>query len=135
MPGPLLGRTFFGVTIRRPASLGDPGDANENDLDAMTRQEYQADIARVLACCDMDVAASYFSGGMNDQYILDAIDSFVDVWNCANNDVAARIDPFHDRHKIVVAGDMTYGEEPDYFGYQALKVAYGLGIAQFYGVL
>jgi hypothetical protein len=45
------------------------------------------------------------------------------------------VDPLHPRRKVVVAGELSWGDEPEGAGYQMLKKAFGLTIAQRLGVI
>ena len=60
---------------------------------------------------------------------------FAEFWNEGSaRDLSSRPDPDHPQRKVVVAGDMSWGDEPDGCGYQNLKWAFGLGIAGHLGI-
>jgi hypothetical protein len=60
---------------------------------------------------------------------------FVANWNngCFR-DMSYRLDPLRPRRKVVVAGELSWGDEPAGAGYQMFKRAFGLTIAQRLGV-
>ena len=96
--------------------------------------DYQSLIQDVLNHCDHAVESRYVFAG-TPQSLAVEIQEFADGWNkgCFR-DMAARQDPDNPARQIVVAGDMSWGDEPDGLGYQLLKKAFGLGIAQLLGV-
>ena len=63
------------------------------------------------------------------------VKEFVDWWRSLNaRDTTFRVDPDDPRQRIVYAGDMSYGDEPDGRGYQMLKRAFAWGFAEALGV-
>ena len=63
------------------------------------------------------------------------IREFVDWWHAiASCDTCERQDPDDARQKLVYAGDMSWGDDPDGHGYQMLKRAFAWGFAEALGV-
>jgi len=88
----------------------------------------------MLADCERGVEAEYvFSSSLKD--LTKEVRDFVAAWNDGRfRDMSYRIDPLHPRRKVVVAGEMSWGDEPEGSGYQMFKKAFGLTIAQRLGV-
>ena len=64
-----------------------------------------------------------------------AIREFVDWWHDLDcGDSCSRIDPDDPQQKIVYAGDMTYGDEPDGYGYQMIKKGHSWGFTEALGI-
>lgn len=52
------------------------------------------------------------------------LNGFLDFWNrCTPRDTVKRSDPDDVKQQIVVAGEMSWGDEPGGYGYQMLKAA------------
>lgn len=67
--------------------------------------------------------------------IVEIVDNFVGLWrNGDARDCAKREDPFDSEVQIMVAGERTWGDTPDGDGFQTLRTAFELGIAQQLGV-
>lgn len=63
------------------------------------------------------------------------IRAFVDWWNSGGSrDTCSRQDPDNSRQKIVYAGEMSWGDEPQGYGYQMLKKAFAWGVAEALGI-
>ena len=63
------------------------------------------------------------------------IREFVEWWeHSEGRDTCSRQDPDDPRQKLVYAGDMSWGDEPDGYGYQKLKQAIAWGYAEALGV-
>jgi hypothetical protein len=63
------------------------------------------------------------------------IQAFVDWWvTLDSGDTCSRTDPDDPRQKLVYAGDMSWGDEPEGTGYQMLKRAFAWGFAEALGV-
>jgi hypothetical protein len=97
--------------------------------------DYRNLVQGMLADSDHAVEAGYVFAG-TPEYLAQEIQEFVAGWNdgCFR-DLAVRDDPEKPGRKVVVAGELSWGDEPDGRGYQMLKKAFGLGIAQRLGVL
>ena len=64
-----------------------------------------------------------------------SIRAFVEWWqHIEGRDTCSREDPDDPGQKLVYAGDMSYGDEPDGQGYQMLKQAIAWGYAEALGV-
>lgn len=63
------------------------------------------------------------------------IRAFVDWWvTLDSRDTCSRTDPDDPRQKLVYAGEMSWGDEPEGTGYQMLKRAFAWGFAETLGV-
>ena len=95
---------------------------------------YQGLIHDALIGCDREVEAEHvFTSTV--ESLADEVRTFVSRWNKGSvRDMASREDPQDPGRKVVVAGDLSWGDEPDGAGYQLLKKAFGLTIAQLLGV-
>ena len=102
--------------------------------DLRSHPEYQDLVRRTLADCGRDVEAGHvFGSGPED--LAKEVRDFVAGWNDGHfRDLSYRVDPLHPRRKVVVAGERSWGDEPQGVGYQMLKKAFGLTIAQRLGV-
>lgn len=64
-----------------------------------------------------------------------AIREFVEWWRVLDcRDTCSRPDPDDPRQKIVYAGEMSWGDEPDGYGYRMLKRAFTWGFAEALGI-
>ena len=96
--------------------------------------EYRSLVQLVLADCGHEVESDHVFAGTPEE-LAKEIQEFVAGWNDGGfRDLAFRIDPEKPGRKVVVAGELSWGDEPDGRGYQMLKKAFGLGIAQSLGV-
>jgi hypothetical protein len=102
--------------------------------DLRAHPEYQALVRRTLADCGRNVEAGHvFGSGL--EGLAKEVRDFVAGWNNGGfRDLSYRVDPLHPRRKVVVAGERSWGDEPQGVGYQMLKKAFGLTIAQRLGV-
>jgi hypothetical protein len=96
--------------------------------------DYRSLVQRMLADCGHEVESEHVFAG-TPQDLAKEIQEFVAGWNdgCFR-DLAFRDDPEKPGRKVVVAGELSWGDEPDGRGYQMLKKAFGLTIAQSLGV-
>jgi len=96
--------------------------------------EYQSLIQGVLVDWGQEVESEHVFTGTT-QELCREVKEFVAGWNdgCFR-DMSSRIAPDKPRRKVVVAGELSWGDEPDGLGYQMLKKAFGLGIAQQLGI-
>ena len=63
------------------------------------------------------------------------IREFVDWWHTLDcRDACSRIDPDDPRQKLVYAGEMSWGDEPEGRGYQMLKRAWAWGFTEALGL-
>lgn len=60
------------------------------------------------------------------------------VWHGSSTirvrDGSSRPDPDDPKRQIVIAGELSWGDEPDGLGYQTLKAAFESGIADIFGI-
>ena len=64
-----------------------------------------------------------------------AIRAFVAWWHCTEGrDTCSRVDTDDPRQKLVYAGEMSWGDEPEGHGYQMLKRAFAWGFAEALGI-
>jgi hypothetical protein len=99
-----------------------------------------ADVSQDMAFFDSDDIDSHvdfqsfleFMAGMDADK---ALQSFLDAWDgSCGRDVGFRSDPDDSTKRLWVAGDMSWGNEPDGFGFQAAKEALMLGMLEPLGV-
>jgi hypothetical protein len=62
------------------------------------------------------------------------IDDFYDFWKSSSRDASSRIDPDDKTQQIVFAGDMSWGDEPDGYGYGLLKQLLECGVDEVLGI-
>ena len=118
----------FTVEERAPT----PSFASPDEL--RSHPEYRSLVQLVLADCGHEVESGHVFAG-TPQELAKEIQEFVAGWNDGSfRDLAFRYDPEKPGRKVVVAGELSWGDEPDGRGYQMLKKAFGLGIAQRLGV-
>lgn len=82
---------------------------------------------------DMDAIFEYLKGiGIMD--IRKATEEFIEAFvECEARDIARRPDPDDKTQTMVFAGDMSWGDEPEGFGYQSIKNAQRFGIDELLG--
>ena len=122
------------ITLRLPVAETDPIPQFTCLEEIRSHPEYRDLVQRVLADCGHEVESNHvFAGAPQD--LAEEIHEFVAGWNdgCFR-DIAFRDDPKGPARKVVVAGELSWGDEPGGGGYQMLKKAFGLGIAQGLGV-
>jgi hypothetical protein len=122
------------LTLRLAPSTPDAIPRFGSIEDLRLHPEYQDLVRRMLADCGRDVEAGHvFGSGLED--LAKEVRDFVAAWNngCFR-DLSYRVDPLHPRSKVVVAGELSWGDEPEGAGYQLLKKAFGLTVAQRLGV-
>jgi hypothetical protein len=122
------------VTLRLNSSGSDGGPKFASVEDLRVHAKYRDLVRGMLADCDHDVEAEHVFGRTVEDLVQE-VRQFVAGWNDGGfRDLSYRMDPLHPGRKIVVAGDLSWGDEPDGVGYQLLKKAFGLTIAQRLGV-
>jgi len=62
------------------------------------------------------------------------VDDFIAISNGSARDSCSRIDPDNKKRAILCAGEMSWGDEPEGYGYQSIKGMMKLGIAKILGV-
>jgi len=123
------------TTLRLDSSMDDTIPTFRSIEDLRSHPKYQDMVRRMLADSDRDVEAGYvFGSGLKD--LAKEVRDFVAAWNdgCFR-DMSYRIDPLRSCRKVVVSGEMSWGDEPEGSGYQMFKKAFGLTIAQRLGVV
>ena len=123
------------LTLRLISSTDDNVPKFSSIEDLRSHPEFQALVRRTLEDCGRDVEAEHvFGSTLKD--LTKEVRGFVAAWNdgCFR-DMSYRIDPLRPRRKVVVAGELSWGDEPDGAGYQMFKKAFGLTIAQRLGVV
>ena len=102
--------------------------------DLRLHPEYHDLVQKVLSDCGHGVEAGHVFTGTADN-LAKEVQAFVTAWNEGRfRDLSSRPDPRDPAWKIVVAGERSWGDEPDGLGFQMLKKAFGLTIAQLLGV-
>lgn len=130
-PGPIQARCS--VSLRLEPSLTVLPEEVTSLEGLRAHPEYQDLIHDTLCDCDHEVEAEY--AFKKPEELAGEVEAFVKGWNdgCFR-DLSRREDPDSPGRKIVVAGELSWGDEPDGLGYQMLKKAFGLNIAQSLGV-
>lgn len=87
----------------------------------------------------MDAALSatgeYFDPADIPENPVKDIRAFVDWWHTLDSrDACSRTDPDNPRQKLVYAGEMSWGDEPNGAGFQMLKRAFAWGFSEALGV-
>jgi hypothetical protein len=122
------------VTLRLEIEEKDPVPPFTSVEEIRSHPEYRSLVQRVLTDCGHEVESDHVFVA-TPQDLTREIQEFVTGWNdgCFR-DLAFRDGPEKPGRKVVVAGELSWGDEPDGLGYQMLKKAFGLGIAQRLGV-
>ena len=122
------------VTLRLETEEKDPIPRFTSLEEIRSHPEYRSLVQRVLADCGHEVESDHVFAS-TPQDLAKEIHEFVGGWNAGCfRDLAFRDDPDKPGRKVVVAGELSWGDEPDGRGYQMLKKAFGLTIAQRVGV-
>lgn len=116
---------------------------------AEARKKAQATIAAARQAFDTgnweDAGLSHLDSGADECELRDILDTNVDsaienliaIWNKAHaRDVSWRFVPEQGDNDLIglVAGGMSWGDEPEGLGYQTLKVAHLLGLFPVFGI-
>ena len=130
--GPVTAKCSITLRLAVEERAPTPSFASPDEL--RSHPEYRSLVQLVLADCGHDVESDHVFAGTPEE-LTKAIQEFVGGWNDGGfRDLAFRLDPAKPGRKVVVAGELSWGDEPDGRGYQMLKKAFGLGIAQSLGV-
>ena len=85
----------------------------------------QADLEDIVGIC-LNVSAK------------ETVETLLNVWNTPSTllarDTCSRGDPGSSKDVIKVAGDSSWGDEPDGLGYQTFKMAEMLGLFEVFGI-
>lgn len=122
------------ITLRLAVEEKPPAPSFASVEELRAHSEYRSLIQGILADCDHEVESEHIFVGTAEE-LGKAVREFAAAWNEGRfRDLAFRIDPDKPGRKVVVAGELSWGDEPSGLGYQMLKKAFGLGIAQRLGV-
>ena len=131
--GPVAAKCSITLRLAVEEKVPNPSFASPDQL--RSHPEYRRLVQDVLADCDHEVESEHAFIGTLDE-LAKAVREFAMAWNEGHfRDLTFRIDPEKPGRKVVVAGELSWGDEPSGLGYQMLKKAFGLGIAQRLGVL
>jgi hypothetical protein len=122
------------ITLRLEVEEKAPTPSFTSLEELRSHPEYRSLVQGVLTDCDHEVESDHvFASTL--QVLVKEVREFAAGWNdgCFR-DLTFRDDPKKPGRKVVVAGELSWGDEPDGCGYQMLKKAFGLGIAQRLGV-
>jgi hypothetical protein len=75
-----------------------------------------------------------FAERLVDSNVNDVLAEFIEVWENGARDVASRIDPDNENMQLWFAGGMSWGDEPDGYGYQSYQDALLLGMTEKLGI-
>ena len=78
--------------------------------------------------CDVIWAAEYKDNPKK------LIDELYDIWHGGSRDSSCRTLPGNKRRKVWFAGEMSWGDEPDGFGYLTMKRADMAGLLSIFGI-
>ena len=122
------------ATLLLDSSMPDDVPKFRSIKDLRSHPKYQKLVRSMLADCQRDVEAKHvFVSTPKD--LAKEVRDFVSGWNDRQfRDLSYRMDPLHPNRKIVVAGEMSWGDKPEGLGYQMFEKAFGLTIAQRLGV-
>ena len=122
------------ITLRLAVEEKPPVPSFASLKELQSYPEYRILVQDILTDCGREVEAAYAFTGTPEGLVKE-VREFAAGWNggCFR-DMAFRIDPDRAGRKVVVAGELSWGDEPDGRGYRTLKKAFGLGIAQQLGV-
>ena len=122
------------ITLHLPIEEKAPAPSFASVDQLRSHADYRSLIQGILADCDHEVESGHVFAGTPAE-LAKAVKEFATAWNEGHfRDLSFRIDPEKPGRKVVVAGELSWGDEPDGLGYQMLKKAFGLGIAQRLGV-
>lgn len=141
-----MGADLICIIAKGPRQLPETGPM----IEAAIAQglEIQAEIAKALAAYhreqpydelwDADIDPQYnedYTQHLTDLDIPAFVAEFIEGWNlCDYRDMGSRLDPDDESQQLLVAGELSYGDEPEGGGYLLLKDAFKLGIAETLGV-
>ena len=122
------------ITVHLPIEEAGPTPTFTSLEEIRSHPEYHGLVQGVLTDCGREVEASHVFAGTPED-LAKAVQEFVTGWNDGGfRDLSFREDPEKPDRKVVVAGELSWGDEPGGYGYQLLKKAFGLTIAQLLGV-
>ena len=122
------------ITLR--LAVGEKAPAPDFDSLEQLRShpEYRDLVRGVLADCGHEVESDHVFTSSPEDLIV-GVREFAAGWSDGRyRDLSFRIDPEKPGRKVVIAGELSWGDEPDGEGYRMLKKAFALGIAQRLGV-
>jgi len=122
------------ITLRLAVEEKPPPPRFTSVEELRSHPDYRSLVQGILADCDHEVEAEHVFAAAPEE-LAKAVREFAAAWNEGRfRDLAFRVDPDEPGRKVVVAGELSWGDEPDGLGYQMLKKAFGLGIAQRLGI-
>ena len=122
------------ITLRLAVEEKAPTPSFASLEELRSHPEYRSLVQGILADCGHEVESDHVFTGTS-QDLAKEVQEFAAGWNDGRfRDFAFRIDPEKPGRKVVVAGELSWGDEPGGCGYQMLKKAFGLGIAQSFGI-
>ncbi len=71
---------------------------------------------------------------VDDTLVESVLDEFLSTWHDWRRDASTRLLPGDDSRCIYVAGEMSWGDTPSGAAYQAIDIAYGLGLLPLLGI-
>lgn len=110
------------------------GDFDADSVQAKMREIVPLiDLPRIgVASDDTEEIVSVLEGCDVGEHI---VDDLVNLVGDAPSDIGWRSDPHNPAFYIVVAGDTTWGEEPEGEGYQTLKTGFFFGLCGMLGIV
>lgn len=69
-----------------------------------------------------------------EQFVYEFIEFWEATWGSGVRDIAWRIDPDDSKQILVFAGERSWGDEPDGYGYQMFKKAELCGVLEPFGI-
>ncbi len=122
------------ITLHLPIEEKAPAPSFASVDQLRSHPDHRSLVQGILADCDHEVESEHVFTGTPEE-LVKAVKEFATAWNEGRfRDLSSRVDPDKPGRKVVVAGELSWGDEPDGLGYQMLKKAFGLGIAQRLGV-
>jgi hypothetical protein len=79
---------------------------------------------------ELEVLAGRYDIGDGEKVVKE----FLDNWPYIGRDVSFRRDPDDDSQCYMFAGDMSWGDEPEGFGYETLRSVFQLGFAEYFNI-
>jgi len=124
--------TSFVELAKKLSDLEAKSEGSVNDLERVSARDALCKLVEEMPHgmepCDVTWATSYKDNPMK------LVEELLDVWHNASRDSTFRTFPRNKRKKIWVAGEMSWGDEPDGYGYQTMKRADLAGLHEIFGL-